>query len=73
MFIEDGMVVFVSRYHKGFHVSNDTKVIQRYLPREVGELVIQYIWLVLPFVEILQAYQWQQREVNAVPQRAEYI
>ena len=56
IFIEDGMVVFVSRYHKGFHISNDTKVIQRYLPREVGELVIRYIWLVLPFVEILQAY-----------------
>ena len=40
VFIEDGMVVFVSRYHKGFHVSNNIKVIQRYLLREVGELVV---------------------------------
>jgi hypothetical protein len=43
VFIEDGMVVFVSRYHKGFHISNDTKVIQQYLPQEVGELVVQYL------------------------------
>jgi hypothetical protein len=57
MFIEDRMVVFVSRYHKGFHITNNTKVIQRYLPQEVRELVVRYIWLVLPFIEILQAYQ----------------
>jgi hypothetical protein len=37
VFIEDGLVVFVTRYHKGFHTSNDTKVIHRYLPREVGQ------------------------------------
>ena len=67
------MVVFISRYHKGFHISNDTKVIQRYLPQEVGELVVQYLWLILPFVEILQAYQWQQRGVAPKPRRLEYI
>jgi hypothetical protein len=40
IFIEDGMVVFVSRYYKGFHVENDAKVIFRYLPREIGEVVV---------------------------------
>jgi hypothetical protein len=57
VFIEDGMVVVASKYHKGFYASNDAKIIYRYLPREVGELVVWYLWLVLPFVERLQRYQ----------------
>jgi hypothetical protein len=56
VFIEDGLVAFVTQYHKGFYASNDTKVIHRYLPQEVGELVVWYLWLVLPFVERLEAY-----------------
>ncbi|RMJ20764.1 hypothetical protein PHISP_08366, partial [Aspergillus sp. HF37] len=55
------MVVFVSRYHKGFYASNDVKIIHRYLPREVGELVVSYLWLVLPFIERLEAYLRQIR------------
>lgn len=51
------MVTFVTKYHKGFYASNDVKVIHRYLPREVGELVVWYLWLVLPFVEKLQEYR----------------
>jgi hypothetical protein len=42
VFIEDGMVVFVTRYHKGYNLSGDVKIIHRYLPREVGELVVWY-------------------------------
>jgi hypothetical protein len=49
IFIEDGMVVFITRYHKGYNVSGDVKIIHRYLPREVGELLVYYMWLVLPF------------------------
>ena len=33
---------------KGFHASNDVKVIHRHLPREIGELLIWYLWLVGP-------------------------
>ena len=40
IFIEDGLVVYVTRYHKGYTVSGDIKIIHRYLPREVGELII---------------------------------
>jgi hypothetical protein len=43
IFIKDRMVVFVTRYHKGYNVSGDVKIIHRYLPREVGELVVWYI------------------------------
>ncbi|KAF7174556.1 hypothetical protein CNMCM5623_007827 [Aspergillus felis] len=39
IYIEDGMVTFVTAYHKGFHASNNVKIIHRYVPREVGELV----------------------------------
>jgi hypothetical protein len=38
IFIEDGIVVFVTQYHKGYNVSGDVKIIHQYLPREVGEL-----------------------------------
>lgn len=54
IFIEDGLVVIATSYHKGFYAQNDTKLIHRYLPREVGELLVRYLWLVLPFVERLQ-------------------
>ena len=55
VFIEDGLVVFVTKYHKGYALSGDVKVIHRYLPREVGELVVWYLWLVRPFERRLQA------------------
>lgn len=40
MFIEDGIVVFVTRYYKEYEVYSDVKIIYRYLPRKVGELVV---------------------------------
>lgn len=49
LFVEDGLVVFVTQYHKGYAMSGDIKIIHRYLPREVSELVVRYLWLVLPF------------------------
>jgi hypothetical protein len=45
------MVVFVMHYYKGFHVANNIKVIHRYVPQEVGELVVWYLWLVRPFMQ----------------------
>jgi hypothetical protein len=49
IFIEDGLVTFVTFYHKGYSITGSTKIIHRYLPREVGELVLYYLWLVEPF------------------------
>jgi hypothetical protein len=66
VFIEDGLVTFVSQYHKGFYASNDTKVIHRYLPQEVGELVVYYLWLVLPFTRRLEAYVAKVRRSDGV-------
>ncbi|KAJ9480580.1 hypothetical protein VN97_g12971, partial [Penicillium thymicola] len=53
VFVEDGLVVIATSYHKGFYARNDTKLIHRYLPREVGEILVRYLWLVLPFMERL--------------------
>jgi hypothetical protein len=55
VFIKDGIVVFVTRYYKGYKVKGDVKIIYRYLLREVGELVVWYLWLVLLFVQRIQA------------------
>jgi hypothetical protein len=55
VFIEDGLVVLVTKYHKGYALSGDVKIIHRYLPRELGALVVLYLWLVRPFERRLQA------------------
>jgi superfamily II DNA helicase RecQ len=54
VFIDDRLVMFVTAYHKGYEFSEKTKLIQRFLPREVGELLVYYLWLVLPFWESIQ-------------------
>lgn len=54
LFIEDGLVVYVTMYHKNIGTTGSAKVIHRYLPREVGELVVYYLWFALPFAEKLE-------------------
>ena len=65
LFIEDGLVVFVTRYSKQYMITGDVKIIHRYLPREVGELIVWYQWLVLPFVERMEAMVWQKEKVSS--------
>lgn len=54
--IENGLVSFVTLYHKGYNIDDSTKIIHRYLPKEVSvsELVVYYLWLVLPFTDQLR-------------------
>lgn len=51
IFIEHGLVCFVTSYHKSQSTTNSIKIIHRYLPREVSELVVYYLWLIQPFTE----------------------
>ncbi len=51
IFVENGLLVFITSYYKGYSISGTTKIIHRYLPREVGELLVHYLWLVVPFLE----------------------
>jgi superfamily II DNA helicase RecQ len=55
IFIEDGLVVYVTAYHKGAGSSGKSKVIHRYLPREVGELMVYYLWIALPFWQTIES------------------
>lgn len=62
------MMCFVTMYHKGFRKSGDIKVIHRYLPREVGELLawyMWYMWLVLPFWQNVQGRLKGERRKSA--------
>lgn len=49
IFVEDGLVAIVTTYHKGYTCTGSTKVIHRYLPKEVSELFVYYMWIILPF------------------------
>jgi len=54
IFIDKGMVQFVTSYHKGYSTSQKVKIIHRFIPKEVGELVVRYLWLVEPFTRQLR-------------------
>ncbi|UPX19607.1 uncharacterized protein EKO05_0009865 [Ascochyta rabiei] len=54
LFVKDGLMVYVTMYHKGIRQTSNAKVIYRYLPREVGELLFYYLWMVLPFWQKLE-------------------
>ena len=71
IFVEDGLVVLVTRYHKGFIMSGDNKIIHRYLPREVGELFVYFLWLVIPFQQQLEAYSGRDKAISAYMWAAE--
>ena len=65
VYIENGLIVFVTRGHKGYSMKGDVKVIHRYLPREVGGLAVYYLLLVLPFQQRLELAVWKKEEVSA--------
>ena len=46
--------MFVTTYHKGFSASQSMKVVYRFAPREVSEMVLYYMWLAWPFERISQ-------------------
>jgi hypothetical protein len=54
IFIDKGFIQFVTSYHKGYSASQQVKIIHRYIPKEVGKLVVYYLWLIEPFVQMLQ-------------------
>jgi hypothetical protein len=54
IFIENGLISLVTSYHKGYSVSGSTRIIHRYLPKDVSRLLVYYLWLVQPFCEQLR-------------------
>ena len=51
IFLKNGLATFVTSYYKGYSITGSTKIIYRYLPPEVSELLIYYLQLVVPFVK----------------------
>jgi hypothetical protein len=49
IFLENGLVSFVTFYHKGYSIEGCAKIIHRFLPAHISRLVVYYLWLVLPF------------------------
>jgi hypothetical protein len=76
IFAHNGLICFVTSYHKSFRATGQAKVIHRYLPREVSELLVWYLWLVLPFWQQVQgiikdagirsSYSWPDEVVRKV-------
>ena len=56
------MVAFIPGYHKGYKKGRRTKIVHRYVPQEVGEIAVYYMWLVEPFVRSLPVLARQQLE-----------
>jgi len=52
--VDDGLLYYAPRTSKGFMKTGKEKIVHHYLPREVGELLMYYLWLVLPFWENVQ-------------------
>ena len=63
--MEGGLIAFVTSYHKGYSASGKVKTVHRYVPKEVSEIVVYYLWLVQPFVEILQILERGQSEFGS--------
>lgn len=51
IFIDRGLVMIIIGIHKSLSQSQRLKVIHRFLPQEVGTLLIYYLWLIVPFCE----------------------
>jgi len=64
IFIDRGMMAFVTTYHKNYRQTGKMKIIHRYLPREVGELLLRYLWLVLPFWQAIQSVTEQADQLS---------
>jgi hypothetical protein len=58
-------MVFATRYHKIDSISRDVKITHRYLPCKVGELVVWYMWLMLPFHQWLEAIVWEKGSMSS--------
>lgn len=55
--IDDGLVALITTWHKGYNTSLKQKVIHRYLPEEVDLLLVKYLWLIQPFINVLKDLQ----------------
>jgi superfamily II DNA helicase RecQ len=58
VFIVDGEVVLVTQYHKSLAHFDSPKVIPRFLPYRVGQLLVMYITYIRPLTDRWEAERW---------------
>jgi hypothetical protein len=64
VFLDRGLVSFVSTYHKGYDFTKKVKAIHRYVPREVSDLVVYFLGLGRPFIDDLQMMHYDVEELT---------
>ncbi|KAI4844030.1 hypothetical protein E4T44_06427, partial [Aureobasidium sp. EXF-8845] len=66
VYIDGGLVSLTTSYYKGSTIAAkaDVNIIQRYLPETVGLLVVRYLWLVLPWIELLETQCFSRTTVS---------
>jgi Orsellinic acid/F9775 biosynthesis cluster protein D len=55
VFVDNGVVEIVIRYHKGYSMEGSTRITHRFLSKEISEMFVLYLWLILPFKQYLEA------------------
>lgn len=65
--IVKGEVVFYTRYHKAITMTEKSRVISRFLPYEVGRLIVAYLSWVLPFQDFLDVMCGENEETKPHP------
>ena len=69
IFVDNGMLSFVTSYHKNYSTSSTTRIIHRFLPPEIGELLLYYLWLIAPFLDALhiltEGQAWQAPDIGS--------
>ena len=64
VYIENELVVFVTREHKGYSMKGNVKMIHRYLLQKVETLLVYYLLLILSFQQRLKLAMWKKEEVS---------
>ncbi len=64
VFVKDELMMFMTRYHKNYIISEDVKMIHRYLSWEMRELMLYYLWLMLSFQQRLKTTVWKTNAIS---------
>ena len=60
LYINHGLVSFVTSYHKRYSIEGSLKLIHRYLSPQLSQILVQYLVLIRPFVEQLNKLVFHQ-------------
>jgi hypothetical protein len=67
VFIVDGQVMLVSHYHKSMAHFDSPKVIPRFLPERIGQLLVMYMVYIRPLTDRWEAQRWAMAGKPAPP------